>query len=130
MKKIKLKHSTGNRLDEYHYLIFYRPNEKITRIDKYSIMMYWDEYNNGNYTIRNELLFYPSRYAMGEIEESKNISAKEKQLINRLDQLKKYGNPWWNFNTNEKLNLYNWILNEEEKTKVKPKNKRLQLKCR
>ena len=129
--KLKLKTPEG-RNDLYPLLRFKRPGEIISRIDKYSIMMYWDYYDeNGNPAKVNELLFYPSEYGMDEIDnstmEGSNISD---QLKNRLDQLRKYANPWWRYDVKTILNKDNWILKYEASVSTFKQNKKPKLKVK
>lgn len=114
-KRLPLR-TSNYRDDAYHYLRFKRNNEKISRVDRYSIILYWDEVNaEGNPVTLNELLFYPSEFGMNEIEKY-NVngeainSNQAKWLAWRLDQLKTFGNPWWHHDTKEMLNPSNWIL--------------------
>jgi hypothetical protein len=119
IKKVSLRKPEG-RNDEYPYLRFFRSNEMITRVDRYSIMMYWDDFDSqGNPATVNELFFYPSEFGIQEIENYAKgdvyldkSEGKVKILIHRLKQLKRFGNPWWHFDTVVKLTPNNWILNE------------------
>jgi hypothetical protein len=117
--RVKLKRTNENRTDEYHYLRFIRPNETISRVDRYSIIMYWDVYTSkGNPIQVNDFFFYPSEFGMDEIEKYKNNqqlmaeSSLAPRLVERLEQLIKYGNPYWKLNVNTELTSDNWILRE------------------
>lgn len=118
--KLKSKNNRGED-DPYSYLLFKRPNEKISRVDRYSIVLYWSDYDeNSNPVIKHELFFYPSEYGMQEIRkysegETSFGTLHTKGLVHRLDQLMKYGNPWWHHDTNIKLTPEMWILNENIK---------------
>lgn len=112
-KRLSLLHKS-DRNDDYSLLRFRRPGEKIVRVDKYTIMMYWDEYNQeGNPVVVNEMMFYPSEFGINEIDNfAKNDmiidSKKVKTLVHRLDQLRKYGNPWWHKSVDYVLTPENW----------------------
>lgn len=116
IKKLSLQPSNTERTDAYPYLRFIRPNEQISRVDRYSIILYWDEMKDDGIPIRlNELVFYPSPFGMEEIEkyseqDSITGSTQAKWLTWRLDQLKRFGNPWWHHDTKEVLTPSNWIL--------------------
>jgi hypothetical protein len=115
MKRLILRRES-KREDEYPFLRFKRPNEKISRIDRYSIMMYWDDYDiDGNPAQMNELLFYPSKFGIEEIEEYQNNGHKGRgidKLVHQLKQLIQYGNCWWGINVEEELTPNNWLLRE------------------
>jgi len=117
VNRVKLKTNNENRTDQYPYLRFTRPNELISRVDRYSIIMYWDIYTSKGNTIQvNEFFFYPSDFGIEEINRYKNneqlmIESKfAPRLIERLDQLIKYGNPYWKINVKKELTPDNWIL--------------------
>lgn len=118
MEKINLKTTTQNRIDEYYYLLFYRPNELITRVDRYSIFMYFTEYNKeGKPKTIEEFLFYPSKFGIEEIENNIDFAFEntKNNLIYRLEQLRKFGNPWWHYDVEYILTPNNWRLNKKVK---------------
>lgn len=126
IKRILLKKPEGRY--NYTYLRFYRPNEKITRVDKFSIIMYWDAYDSNGKLIRlHELFFYPSPYGAEEIDRDPT-----KQLSKKLKQLIEFGNCWWEYSVDYELNPDNWMLKNYQlsnnqpipKLKLKPKKKK------
>jgi hypothetical protein len=148
MKKLKLKPKEEitisietERTDEYPYLRFYRKNEHISRIDRYVILMCFDDIDEmGNEIRREEVLFYPSEYGMNLIAEmDAEFGVNEervKKFKRKVEALKKYGDCWWSYDYNEMLTPDNWISHKYPKFKpkkleLKPKKeiKRMQLKC-
>lgn len=121
-KRLVLKRPNNPRgeEDEYPFLIFKRPDEKISRVDRYSINLYWDDFDEvGNPVQRYELMFYPSKFGMAEIESYIDGNQEvilgsdwAKRLIHRLDQLKRYGNCWWRHDTNKVMTPDNWMLGD------------------
>lgn len=131
MKKLKLKNQNNNRIDEYYYLKFHRPNELITRVDRYSIRVYWDSYSDNKITRKEEQLFYPSRYGMDEIENYKDgFSTHDDNtrefLIHRLEQLKQYGNPYWKKDYEKELTYNVWL--SEQNNNIQSKRLKLRSK--
>jgi hypothetical protein len=83
--------------DEFRYLRWKKPNENFSRVDKYSVIRYWNE----NEEQLREMLFYPSKFGMNEIKEYLNYTPidgnkNNTHLIKRLYQLIAYGNAQWN----------------------------------
>lgn len=118
------------RGDEFPLLRFYRNNEKISRVDRYSILMFWDDYDaEGAFCKVNEILFYPSPYGMDEIngyrdKDSKSMIGRTglaKTLVQRLNQLEQYGNPWWRINVDEELTPENWVLRDPQRSTFQDK---------
>ena len=96
---MKIRIATTHRVDNavedelpYPYLRIRKLNEEITRIDKHWIRRYWDEPIEGETKRLNEILFYPSDWAMEQIRsmrESKFECGYENSIVlNRmLDKL-------------------------------------------
>lgn len=130
MKKLALKKCSGNKKrlslrksinnprgedDKFPYLRFKRHGEKISRVDRYSITLYWEDFDvEGNPIICSELFFYPSDFGMNEIESFTFEDVNTKYLSHRLNQLKQYGNCWWRTDTNQVLTPDNWILDRSK----------------
>lgn len=132
--RVKLKKPTNNRSDKYPYLRFFRPNELISRVDRYSIIMYWDVYTSkGNPVQVNDFLFYPSEFGIEEIERYKSNrqlmteATMAPRLIKRLDQLVRFGNPYWKYDVIDELTPDNWILRKPNIYNFKPINKNEEL---
>ena len=118
---LKKPNSRGEK-DIFPLLLFKRPDEKISRVDRYSIVMYWSGMDDeGNPVMNSEMFFYPSDFGMKEIDDytfnkeamilDSNWSSR---LIYRLDQLRRYGNLWWRNDTNVILTPDNWILDKKK----------------
>lgn len=118
--RISLTQPEG-RYDEYKLLKFYRPGEMVTRIDRYSVIMYWDTYDSEGNTIRiSNLFFYPSKFAIEEIDLYSRMNTdsvlydgnKIGVLVHRLHQLRYFGNPWWKKDTDVLLTPETWTLKD------------------
>ena len=80
MQKLKLKPNNEGRIDDYYLLLFYRPDEKISRVDKFSINMFWTTYDkDSNKITRMEHSFTLPDMAWKKsmITDMKNITQKK-----------------------------------------------------
>lgn len=119
IKRLRLNKPVNQRgeNDPFPYLLFKRPGEKISRVDRYSITLYWDTLDaEGNPITKSELFFYPSDFGMEEIrkyargDEMLMENSGTARLIHRLEQLMQFGNPWWRHDTKTVLTPDNWVL--------------------
>lgn len=152
-QKIKSPIFVGD--ESYPLLKFNRPNQSITRLDRYTIIRYYDQYKNGEKKRIREELFYPSKYVIEEIQmyidlygnavKIKNTIPKNKKnpdwlpkfLIIHYDQLLQFGNGW-NFitnqiidnadklNTNSNIEIKKLVLKRKSSLSIKLKLKRKQ----
>lgn len=143
MKKLKLRVKLETeRTDKYPYLRFYRTNELITRVDRYSIIMHFNDFDeNGNVYARSELLFYPSDFGMNLIEEAQHdpydiLNPRMQFLARKVELLKRFGDCWWRHDSDHVLTNDNWLENQGfhknklQKNKLKCNNGRIRLKCK
>lgn len=124
IKRLKLTSKImSDRNDDYPYLRFFRKKETISRVDRYSIMLFWKDYDaKGNLLTMQEMFFYPSDPGMDEIngyaqqkKEGKAIVTKKADfLMHRLNQLIEFGNPYWRQDVNYVLTKENWLLSEPQ----------------
>jgi hypothetical protein len=91
MKKLKLKRDTPVKetprpLDDPYYLLkTYRPKELITRVDRNMIRRYWIDCNGDRIS---EHVFYPSKFAIEEIENQPDETKKTDWRYNEWLKLK------------------------------------------
>jgi hypothetical protein len=81
--------------DDYPLLRDEKPNQFITRVDKWSITRYYDD-ENGNRV--SELLFYPSPFGFEQISimaEDVLMSDKAAAFVYRRDRLLMEGDARW-----------------------------------
>jgi hypothetical protein len=81
--------------EDYPLLRDMKPGDCISRVDKWSIVRYWD--NGAGETIR-EMLFYPSEFGMGQIREMAKdplMSDKAQAFNHRLNRLILDGDARW-----------------------------------
>lgn len=92
MKRLKLKRSvpvkeTPRPLDDPYYLLkTYRPNDLITRVDRNMIRRYWVDCNGNRVS---EHVFYPSKFAIEEIENLPEEYAKADWRVQEWLKLKR-----------------------------------------
>lgn len=115
--------------DKYPLLKIQLPNENISRVDRYSIMVYWTDPDSNER--KHELMFYPSEFAFQEIENykiNKTHDTKAITLIRRLDQLITYGNASWRIDVSSPSKNHITKKVKPKRLKLKTKPKRLKLK--